>query len=342
MGKIRPGFILPSAAYTINPKQIKRFQKLDRVPQVGDLVYGRVAFLGEHSSLENKQGRIHIIADSSRAIFVFGNRYAPDAFEGRVPTSPVQEADMLARSGMIGTMTEKNASAKDPTKIEIMGFVVDENGEPLNTRNHPIGLPKTPLNKTKKRAKLILNIGTSMNSGKSTSAMACCWALSAMGYEVRASKVTGTSSLKDILHMQDVGASRISDFTHLGHPSTYMLSEEEVLNIFETLDARYAANPQRYWVVELADGILQRETSMLLKNEYVRSRIHRLIFSANDAFGAIGGIEQLRKEFDLTPDALSGRCTSSPLMVRELKQNTDAPIFNNVVRDLNQLSEILI
>jgi hypothetical protein len=57
---------------------------------------------------------------------------------------------------------------------------------------------------------------------------------------------------------------------------------------------------------------------MLLKNEYVRARIHRLIFSASDAFGAIGGLTVVDKEFDLNPDAISGRCTSSPLMIREL------------------------
>jgi hypothetical protein len=342
MGKIRPGFILPSAAFTINPKLIKTYEKLDRTPQVGDLVYGRVAFMGEHGSLENKQGRIHLITDGSHAIFVFGNRYAPDSFEGHVPKDAVQELDLLARSGMIGVMHEKNASTKDPTKIKILGYVVDDEGEPLNTKNYPIGLPKSPLAKNKKRARMILNVGSSMNAGKSTSAMTCCWALAAMGYDVRASKVTGTSSLKDILHMQDAGASRISDFTHLGYPSTYMLEEEEVIRVFETLDSRYGANPKRFWVVEFADGILQRETAMLLKEGYVRSRIHKLIFSASDAFGAIGGVKLLQEEFGLVPDAISGRCTSSPLMIRELRQHTDIPVFNNVIRNLNQLSDILI
>jgi hypothetical protein len=342
MAKIRPGFILPSAAYTVSPKLIRNFEDLDHKPQVGDLVYGRVAYLGQHSTLENKEGRIHIITDRTRAVFVYGNRYAPDAFEGQIPDRPLAEADVLARSGVVGVMREKNTAVKDPTKIEVLGYVVDDEGNPINTRNYPIGLPRTPLNKEKKRARMILNIGTSMNSGKSTSAIACCWALSAMGYEVRASKVTGTASLKDILHMQDGGAERSSDFSYLGFPSTYMLDEADLLSIFENLDARYAANPKRFWVVEFADGVLQRETAMLLKNPYVRSRIHRLIFSATDAFGAIGGLNVLRDEFDLTPDAISGICSSSPLMVRELRARTKIPIFNNVLRDLNKLSEVLI
>lgn len=342
MNKIRPGFILPSAAYTISPRLIKNYQNLDCAPRVGDLVYGRVSYLGEHSSLENKEGRIHMIDDSSRAVFVFGNRYAPDAFEGHVPEKNVKEADMIARSGVIGVMREKNTAAKDPTRIEILGYIVDADGKPLNTRDYPMGLPKRPLNKTKKRAKMILHVGTSMNSGKSTSAIACVWALYAMGHAVRASKITGTSSLKDILHMQDAGAEIISDFSHLGHPSTYMLDESDLLDIFENLDAKYAANPQKFWVVEVADGVLQRETAMLLRNDYVRSRIHRLVFSASDAFGAVGGLRVLKDEFDLTPDAVSGRCSSSPLMIRELKERTDVPVYNNVIRNLQQLSEILL
>ena len=343
MSQIRPGFILPSAALCINPKLVRTYQPLDRQPQVGDLVYGRVRYLGEHSSLENKEGRIHMITDNSRALFVFGNRYAPDYFEGMVPDGICpRQVDLLARSGVVGVMTQKNSAVKDPTKVEILGYVLDGSGEPINTRNYPVAVPRSPLNKRKKRAKMILHVGTSMNSGKSTSAIACCWALSAMGYDVRASKVTGTASLKDILHMQDAGADIVSDFSHRGYPSTYLLDEPELLEIFENLDAKYGGNPQRFWVVEFADGVMQRETAMLLKNEYVRSRIHRLVFSATDAFGAVGGLNILKNEFDLVPDAISGRCTSSPLMIRELSERTTIPIYNNVLRDLKQLSEILI
>ena len=283
-----------------------------------------------------------MITDRSRAIFVFGNRYAPDYFEGRIPPEAPKEIDLLARSGVVGMMKEKNSAVKDPTRIEVLGFVVDEDGNPLNTRNYPIAVPRRPLNKTKKRAKMILHIGTSMNSGKSTSAIACCWALSAMGHRVVASKVTGTASLKDILYMQDSGAEQISDFTHLGYPSTYLLGEEEVVGIFKNLDAKFASNPSKYWVVEFADGILQRETALLLKDEYVRSRIHRLIFSASDAFGALGGLHLLKNEFDLVPDALSGRCTSSPLIIQELRQRSSVEVFNNVLRDLKQLRHLLL
>ena len=61
MKKIAPGFLLPSAAYCINRKQAHRWQWLDKSPEVGDVVYGTVGYLGFHSTLENKQGRIHAV-----------------------------------------------------------------------------------------------------------------------------------------------------------------------------------------------------------------------------------------------------------------------------------------
>ncbi|MFW6163593.1 MAG: hypothetical protein ACODAJ_12550 [Planctomycetota bacterium] len=339
--RIPPGYILPSAAYTIARRQVAAYLPIDRPPQVGDLVYGSVRYIGQHSSLENKEGRIHLIHDGTRAVFVFGNRYAPDYYEGVVPEEPGSTVDLLARSGLVGTVRCKSASVKDPTRVRLLGYVADPHGSVLNTRDYPLIEPKTRVKKAR-RARMVLVVGTAMNSGKTLAAVACCWALRAMGHRVRAAKVTGTASLKDILHMEDAGAGPVADFTYLGFPSTYLLPEADLLRAFNTLDLRYANNPRNYWVVELADGILQRETAMLLAAEDVTSRIHRLIFTAGDAFGAIGGLRVLRERFGLVPDAISGLCSASPLGVRELGEFTDIPVFNNVQLDLRQLSDILV
>jgi hypothetical protein len=94
--------------------------------------------------------------------------------------------------------------------------------------------------------------------------------------------------------MEDNGASPVADFTFLGYPSTYMLEEKDLLHIFNSLDLKYANNTKNYWVVEIADGVLQRETAILLQSKDIRSRIHKLIFCANDTFGAIGGLKVLK------------------------------------------------
>jgi hypothetical protein len=340
MKKISRGFLLPSAAFTIKRSQIKFYEFSDRPPQLGDMIYGEISRIGQHSSLENPSGRIHLIHDGTKAVFVFANRYAPDFYEGVIPDEITDRVDLLSQSGMIGIVKTKNSMIKDPTEVKILGYVSDELGNVLNTRDFPLIKPR---NATKKqpRARMILVCGTSMNSGKSMAAAACCWALTSMGYNVRACKATGTASLKDILHMNDAGANRYADFTYLGYPSTYLLCKEELLSIFNKLDLKYANNPKNFWVVEFADGIIERETAILLNSAEVTSRIHKLVFCANDAFGAIGGLKTL-EDFGLEPDALSGVCSSSPLHVRELSAFTDIPVFNSAAVDTRQLAGILL
>lgn len=342
MKRIKPAVLLPSAALCISRKQLRYYDRVDKPPEVGDVVYGVVRYVGLHSTLENRQGRIHAINDGSRAVFVFGNRYAPDAYEGVVPDELPREADLLARSGMVGCVRRRNANVKDPTRVEIRGYVCDADGRTLNTRNFPLIRDPKRRSKSPRRAKLILVVGTAMNSGKSLTAASICWALVAMGHTVRGAKVTGTASLKDILHMEDAGASPVADFTYFGYPSTYLLEAEALVAIFDKLDLKYANNPGNYWVVELADGILQRETAMLLACEQVRSRVHRLVFAAYDALGAVAGIDILRSRFQLTPDAVSGRCSASPLAIEELRGFTDIPVASNMQWDLNQWSRIVL
>ncbi|MDY6838409.1 MAG: hypothetical protein SWH78_10575 [Thermodesulfobacteriota bacterium] len=342
MQKIDKGFILPSAALTIKRSQVKHYKHSDKMPEVGDVVYGTIGRIGHHSSLENAFGRIHTIHNGTKGIFVFGNRYAPDHYEGIIPDRMRHKVDLLARSGMIGIVKTKNAMIKDPTRVRIHGYVLDkDNNTVLNTRSFPTVKPKKSV-KDFPRSRMILVCGTSMNAGKTMAAVACCWALASMGHPVRASKVTGTASLKDILHMNDAGADPYADFTFLGYPSTYLLPEDEVLSIFDQLDLKYANNRKNYWVVEFADGINQRETAMLLRSKEVRSRIHKLIFCASDAFGALGGLKILEDKFGLVPDALSGVCSSSPLHVRELARFSDVPVFNSANPDLSQLAKILL
>lgn len=341
MKKIDRGYILPSAALTINRNQVKFYHKLDRPPREGDLAYGTIVRIGTHSSLENQQGRIHVIHNGTKAVFVFGNRYAPDYYEGFIPEKNLTDVDLLARSGMIGTVKVKSSATKDPTKVKLLGYVVDKDGEVINTKNQPLIEPRTQVKKFP-RARLLLVCGTAMNSGKSQAAVALIWALKSQGHTVKACKVTGTAGLKDILNMNDAGAGAYADFCHFGHPSTYLLSEEELLSIFNRLDLKFANNPKNFWVVEFADGILQRETMMLLSHPEVQKRIHKLVFCAQDAFGAIGGLHILKDKYNLVPDAISGVLSSSPLHVRELQSQTDIPIYNSIDVDTERLVEIIM
>lgn len=341
MHKIPKGYVIPSGAYTLRPAQLKFYTIELKSPVPGDVVYGKITHIGQHSSLENRSGRIHAIHNGTTGIFVFGNRYAPDYYEAFVPKEASSQVDLIARSGLIGKVHTKNTKIKDPTTVEIIGQVCDAEGERINTRHFPLIVPKRTEKKWP-RSRMILVCGTTMNSGKSVAASACCWVLSNLGHTVKGSKITGTASLKDILHMNDAGAQTFSDFSFLGYPSTYMLNGEELLHVFNTLDLKYANNPANYWVIELADGINQRETAMLLQSDEVKKRLHRLVFCSNDAFSAMGGIKYLNDRFDLVPDLISGVCTSSPLHMREIGSITDIPVMDAMNVDPQKVGPYLI
>ncbi|WDP90117.1 MAG: hypothetical protein HUN04_10535 [Desulfobacter sp.] len=341
MQSINHKCIIPSAAFTITPSQVKYFCNAPRQPENGDLIYGEVLSMGQHRTLESKSARIHTIQEGIRAVFVMGNRYAPDYYESFVPRSLGSTVDLVARSGLVGEVTTLNSKIAAPTRIKVLGYVCDSRGNVVNTRDYVSLVPRKKEVTSKRRSKLILCVGTAMNSGKSHAAAACCYALSSARKKVRAAKVTGTASLKDLLLMEDCGAERVADFTCLGYPTTYMLEHGELTGIFNAIDLKYGNNPANYLVVEFADGILQRETRMLLNSEAIQSRIHRLVFCGNDAFGVLGGIRILKEEFGLVPDALSGVCTSSPLHLRECAEFVALPVLRSAETDYQSIYEII-
>ncbi len=341
MKTIRQKCIIPSAAFSVPKKLIKQYVSLpERTPAVGDLIFGEVCLIGHHKSLESRSARIHTIHDRTRAVFVFGNRYAPDHYEGLVPQAIGDTVDMLARSGLVGEMKCQNELIRSPTQVRVLGYVCHNDGRVVNTRDHVLIKPGRR-ERVSQGAKVILCVGTTMNSGKSYAAAACCYALSSMGKTVRAAKVTGTASLKDILLMEDCGAQHIADFSYFGFPSTYMLDREELLGIFNAVDRKYGNNSRNYLVIEFADGILQRETAMLLQEPEVKSRIHKLIFCAADSSGSIGGVRMLKETFGLTPCAISGLCSSSPLTMREIREHTEIPILKSMERDFKSIYAII-
>ncbi len=337
---IEPGFIIPSALSAVPKGEFALLGGYNQKPVVGDVVLCRVTSIAQHVSLENTNGRVHNLHNGSEFIGVFGNRYAPDQFEAVVPTKTKKIVDLFSWGGLVGQVLHKNDAMREPTQVEVLGYVYNKKGQKVNTLNYQ--LVKANLKQpTTPRSPLILVCGTAMNSGKSTAAAAIISALKSAGYKVRASKVTGTASLKDILHMNDAGAHLYSDFTYLGYPSTYLLDEKELVTIFNSLDLRYANKPENFWVVEFADGISQRETAILLQNKIVRNRISKLVFCAADTFGALGGVDMLRKKFNLEPDAISGVCTSSPLFMQEIDSLLNIPVFNNRSIDKKQILKVL-
>ena len=341
MQKIKSSCIVSSAAFSVKKSIIKQYDSFNKKPPVvGDLVFGEVSALGHHRLIESKSGRQHTLNIGTRAIFVFGNRYAPDQFEGIVPDSSQEFVELFSQGGVIGEVKTQNQLVGVTTKIKVLGYVCDNESKVINTTDHVLITAKNET-RNKKGSKIILCVGTTMNSGKTHAAAACCYALSSMNKNVRAAKITGTASLKDILLMNDCGAEHVADFTYFGYPSTYLMGATQLLSMFRTFDMKYGNDPANYIVIEFADGIFQRETAMLLQMPEIRKRISKLVFCAPDSTAVFGGIQALRDKFGLVPDAISGLCSSSPLAIREIQEFTDTPILQSMEKNYKKIFSII-
>lgn len=139
-------------------------------------------------------------------------------------------------------------------------------------------------------------------------------------------KVTGTGSGGDVWHFQDAGATPTLDFTDAGYASTYGLSNEAVIEIVNYLGNALRNRNIDAIVVEVADGLLQAETSALLKNPEFKDQVSGIFHAAVDAHSAIYGVGYLEKlGYDVI--AVSGVVSSSPLASQEFAANCAVPVI---------------
>ncbi len=294
------------------------------VPKIGDVAIFRV-IQANGNYIVTPNGNTSHLFEGDRVMLAFGNRYASNQYEGYVPDVPVRQCQLLGRGGVVGLVHSRNSLFKmSPAQLELEGYATNRNGKVINT----IRLKDLErFNRHDLPAKVILSVGTSMDSGKTTSAAWLCGGLRAAGKRVGYIKLTGTFFPKDTSINLDRGAHIAIDFSEFGIPSTYLLDKKLLLDLYYSLvHLAWRRAQVEYIVMEIADGLLQRETAMLLSDQDFRSTLSGVLFSAGDSLGALHGIQVL-KEWNIEPFALSGLFTTSELLIREVKPFTQTPIF---------------
>jgi hypothetical protein len=295
-----------------------RVRELERTPQAGDLILAEVLTLGHHKKLEQRNGTLWHIFPGDLIIGAFGNRYATDQYEAYVPSQLVTECDLVSVGGVCGLVVARHPSMDHPTRLKIIGGVCDAQDRPINLR--AFGLKSGVAPRAGKR-EVILVVGSSMNAGKTTTVGTLARALKQEGFRVAAAKVTGTAAGKDGRYFLSCGARPVLDFTFAGYPSTYMASIEDLLEIHRTLIAHLGATNPDFIILEVADGIFQRETRMLLENAEFRQSVDHVFFAANDSLSADCGARCL-KSYGLPLRAIAGAFTQSCLAIREAEAST--------------------
>lgn len=316
-------------AYATRRVPVEKAQRLVQgavVPRIGDLALAKVRRIGQHKRLELISGRRAMLAAGDEMVVVFGNRYAPDQFEGIIPES-LGSCHLVAAGGIAARMTFKNEAVRSPTAIETVGLVADAEGRVLNLSDYALAAAG---NCERVRPLVLAVVGSSMNAGKTTTVVNLVRGLTEAGYAVSAGKVTGTGAGGDHWLMEDAGARRVLDFVDAGHPSTYRLAPGVVKQIFVSLLNHLNQDDTDVIVIEVADGLLQTETEDLLASDLFSHLVDGVFYAACDALGALHGLQRMA-EWGLSVLAVSGLITRSPLAVRELLDRVDVPVLRPAV-----------
>ncbi len=318
---------LKQAKWAYTTRRISRDQNFQLLtgsvsPLAGDLVLARVEELGHHKRLELITSRRATLFEGDEIVVAYGNRYAPDQFEGVVPEH-LGACRLVAAGGVAARLLNRHDRVKTATRITPLGLLTDKGGHRINLQNSR--LPKA--DRIDPSPLVLVVAGTSMNSGKTTACANLVKGFVRQDIKVAAAKFTGTGAGADYRTLVDAGADPVFDFVDAGYVSTYRVNREVLLDVVMTLGHEMAASKPDVIVIEVADGLLQRETARLFATPEFTNWIDGVIFAANDALGAQSGISWLTAR-QLPVLAITGVLTSSPLAQREAEEVCGLPVYH--------------
>lgn len=285
----------------------------------GEIILGRIVSIGHHRRIQLPSGRPATLYPGDWVALPCGARYAPDQFEGVAEIDP-QGCDMLAGGGCLGRMVHRNERIKPPTRVQPIGRVTDATGKVLDTRD--FALP--PRDAAPIPALCV--IGTAMNSGKTTATAALTHGLTLAGWKVAALKGTGTGAFGDFNDYVDAGAHYVADFSDVGMATTFLEPMTRISGGIHLLLGEAAHRGCDIAVMELADGIMQRETAALLDDPEMRDRFGGYVFACGDAIAAAGGVALLAT-LGIKPMALTGMVSCSPMATAEAEAATGVAVM---------------
>jgi hypothetical protein len=298
----------------------------DAIPQAGDVVLARIDALGHHANLHLPSGRKRHLFVGDEVVVAYGNRYASSQFEAMVPGG-LGPCHLVAGGGMASRAVSWHRSiVRGPTRITPLGLVGRADGRRINLRD--FALRPLQLQDVGQGPTTIAVLGTSMDSGKTQSACFLARGLIAAGLRVAYAKATGTGAGGDVGWLEDAGADPVLDFTDVGMASTYLARIEDLEQGMETLLATITAKAVDAILVEVADGVLQRETAALLQSDTFNRCIDAVMLAAQDSMGAMAGVDWLRGHCARPVLAISGVLSGSPLQEMEAKTATGLEVFS--------------
>ncbi len=286
----------------------------------GDVVVGIVTPDAPRPSLlESPSGRMVGVAPGDEVVGALGARAATlEAVGDWRDVRDDLRFDALTSAGVFGRCTSRSVTLQPLVPLVYAGHVLLE-GEPVRLRDfvppasHDAGPFELPT---------VLLIGTSMDAGKTVAARTIIRRLTRHGLRVAGAKLAGVGRLRDVLRMQDAGADVIFDFVDAGLPST-ICPQPEFEAALRPLLARIGASGADVLVAEAGASPLEPYNGETVLRELRRS-LRLVVLCASDPYAVVG----VMQAFELRPDLVSGRATSTEAGIALVERLSGVPALN--------------
>ena len=224
--------------------------------------------------------------------------------------------DALTPAGLLGRLTSISNLIPPLTALQYRGHVVRGEGKVVMKGFVP------KIGHRDYRCPTVMMIGTSMSSGKTTSARVIIHLLKQAGLKVVGAKLTGAGRYRDILAMADAGADRILDFVDVGLPSSICPPEEFRVAVRQML-ALIATEEPDVAVVEAGASPFEPYNGDIVLQE-MREQIQCTVLCASDPYAVLG----VSQSFGLQPDLVSGITTNTTAGVELVEKLAGVPALN--------------
>ena len=284
-----------------------------------------------YNQLELTSGRMATVNQGDVVVGALGHRKALRGYSGHLPTN-LEVGDLIQLlniGGVLGICDSANPDVGAPFDCEVLGTVLH-----FPYLGERIGVPARAGSSQLDEAAVldtqgvpvIALAGTCMDSGKTAAACAIVGRLRHRGLHVAACKATGVSLRRDILTMEDAGASDTMIFSDLGVVTT---TAENGPALTRSLLSGLAKLEPDVIVLELGDGLLGAYgVEAILSDELIREAFTAVILCANDPVSAWGGARILRDNFSIEPAVVTGPATDNAVGVDQITEQLSIPAIN--------------
>ena len=284
-----------------------------------------------YNQLELTSGRMATVNQGDVVVGALGHRKALRGYSGHLPEKlePGNTIQLLNIGGVLGHCDSANPDVGPPFDCEVLGTVLhfpylgERIGVPARAGEKSLDVDAT-LNT--QGVPVIALAGTCMDSGKTAAACAVVGRLRHLGHTVSACKATGVSLRRDILAMEDAGASETMIFSDLGIVTTTSANGPALTR---ALLSSLAESKPDVIVLELGDGLLGAYgVEAILEDASIRDAFTAVILCANDPVSAWGGARILRDQFGIEPAVVTGPATDNAVGVDQISERLSLPAIN--------------